>query len=365
MRIFKVIKGVAFLGVLVLMNLFLSFLLEPARGASELMWKQYYAEEEIDTLFIGSSLCQTSFDSYIFDEKMGVKSFNMGTPLQAMPQTARALEVAIEDHEIKTVIFGMGFSTLKYEPVEEAELTFEKARAREKGGMAGFIEGIKYIYSKEVRDDEKSINYLFPWLYNREDFSPSTMKRNATQKIQTLKDRLNGVESSAGDSYHKGYVNETYHTVDYEYKWDGCSYRFYDQEFDPEMMAEFEKIIKICKENEIDLIAVNTPHPTFDVISCYEFYDSNENEFKALCEKYDVDYYDFSLAKPEIFETRAENYADHEHMNKQGSEYFSACLSELLLRRADGEEMEQYFYDATEFIKMYPELVKEWDSYYW
>ena len=365
MQIFKVIKGVAYLGVLIIMNLSLSFLLEPARGDSELMWEQYYKEKEIDTVFIGSSLCQSSFDSYIFDAKLGVKSFNMGTPLQAMPQTVKALEVAIADHDIKTVIFGMGFSTLKYEPVEEAELTFEKARARKKGEISCVIEGIKYMYAEGIRDDEKSVNYLFPWLYNREGFAPSTMKQNATQKIKRLMEKLQGIEPEENQDYHKGYVNELYHTVDYDYKWDGCSYRFYDQEFNQDMMQEFEKLINICKQNRIDLIVVNTPHPTFDVISCYEFYDSNENEFKALCEEHEIDYYDFSLAKPEIYDAPPENYADHEHLNKQGAKYFSEQLSIFMMRRAEGEDLEHYFYDAEEFIGMYPELVEEWDNYYW
>ena len=85
MRIFKTIRPLAYLAVFLVMNACLSFVLEPARGSSELMWKQYYKEKEIDTIFIGSSLCLTSFDPYIFDETMGTKSFNMGTPLQAMP----------------------------------------------------------------------------------------------------------------------------------------------------------------------------------------------------------------------------------------------------------------------------------------
>lgn len=365
MRIFKQIKGLSYLGVFLLLNACLCFLLEPARGASELMWRQYYKEKEIDTLFIGSSLCQTSFDPYIFDEEMGVQSFNMGTPLQAMPQTVRALKTAIADHELKTVIFGMGFSTLKYEPVEEAELTFEKARAKEKGGIKGIWESMKYIFSKDVRTGENSINYLFPWLYNREDFSPSTMKRNASLKLAAIRERFSGKKAERNQPYHKGYVNETHHTVDYAYKWDGCSYRFYDREFDTDMLKEFEKMITLCKQNDIDLIVVNTPHPTFDVISCYEFYAENENEFQKLCEKHGIDYYDFSLAKSTVYQAKPEEFADHEHLNQEGAESFSKQLSAFLLRREKGENLKQHFYNAKEFLAMHEELIEEWEAYYW
>ncbi|MBR2403880.1 MAG: SGNH/GDSL hydrolase family protein [Lachnospiraceae bacterium] len=365
MRIFKKISPLAYLAVLLLMNAFLSFVLEPARGSSELMWKQYYKEDDIDTIFIGSSLCLTSFDPYIFDERLGVKSFNMGTPLQAMPQTVRSLEVAIADHDIKTVIFGMGFSTLKYEAVEEAELTYEKARAREKGGIQGFVEGLKYIYSDGVRTDEKSVNYLFPWLYNRVDLSPSVIINNVKSKIELWQEELRGEQNKADRTFHKGYQNETQHVVDYEYKWDGVSDRFYSDDFNADMMAEFEKIIRICQDNEIDLIVVNTPHPSYDVISCYEYYDRNEDEFLAVCDAYGIDYYDFSLAKPEVYEPKAEYYADHEHMNQIGSQIFSERVCDLLLRRVQGENMDVHFYDAKEFIEMNQDMVEEWDNYYW
>lgn len=364
MRIFKKLQPLAYLAVLLVMNMFLSFVLEPARGSSELMWKQYYKEDKIDTIFIGSSLCLTSFDPYIFDERLGVNSFNMGTPLQAMPQTVRSLEVAIADHDIKTVIFGMGFSTLKYEAVEEAELTYEKARAREKGGTQGLVEGLKYIYSDGVRADEKSINYLFPWLYNRVDLSPTAIINNVKLKVELLKEELAGVQNEADQAFHKGYQNETHHVVDYNYKWDGVSDFFYPEDFSAEMMAEFEKIICICQENRIDLIVVNTPHPSYDVISCFDYYDRNENEFEAVCDKYGVDYYDFSLAKPEVYIPKPEYYADYEHMNQAGSRIFSEQVCNLLIRREDGEDMDSYFYDAQEFVEMNQELIEDRIAYY-
>ena len=40
---------------------------------------------------------------------------------------------------------------------------------------------------------------------------------------------------------------------------------------------------------------------------------------KALFAEYDVDYYDFNLAKPEVFETKEDYYIDYEHLNEKGS----------------------------------------------
>ena len=159
-----------------------------------MMWSGYYAQEEIDTIFIGSSLCQGTFDPRIFDERLGVKSYNMGTPSQAMPQTLRALEVALADHEIETVIFGMGFSSMKLYAVEEAELTFERARAQQKGGIESIKTALSYIYSEDVRNKENSVNYFFPWLYNRDEISVEMISYNVSAKWKAFMKSLTSTQ---------------------------------------------------------------------------------------------------------------------------------------------------------------------------
>ena len=161
MRISKIIKPLRFVMLLCVLNMVLCFALEPVNGASETMWSEYFKEPELDTIFVGSSVCSATFDPKLINEKLGVKSFNMGTPSQAIPQSIDALETALKDHEVKTVVLGMGFFGLQDEPMNEAELTFEKALAREKGGITGVMESIDYLMSEDVRDTEKSLNYFF------------------------------------------------------------------------------------------------------------------------------------------------------------------------------------------------------------
>lgn len=350
---------VAFLGI----NMLLSLFLEPANGASEAMWKGYYAEENLDMIFVGSSLCQGAFAPYIFDERLGVNSYNMGTPLQAVPQSVRAIEVALENHDIKTVIYGVGFSTIKYEGMMEAELTFEKARTREKGGIEGVVKSAQYLLSEEIRIDEKSINYLFPWLYNREDLSLSGITRNVNLKIAKVKERY-AQEATAGNS-KKGFVNYPGVVFNYDNVWETNSDRYYGNDLNAEMMKSLEDMMILCNDNGVELIIINTPHPFFDVVACYEYYEQNQNEVIALCEQYGVDYYDFSLAKPEIFDVKSEYYSDYEHLNLEGAEAFSEQLCEFLLRRECEENMDAYFYSVDEFLDIYATWLDDWKTYYW
>ena len=365
MRIFKWIKKIRYLIVFLIINMLLSFFLEPARGASEMMWGGYYAQEEIDTIFVGSSLCQGTFDPVIFDERLGTKSYNMGTPSQALPQTLKALEVALEDHDIKTVIFGMGYSSLKLDALEEAELTFERARVQQKGGLEGIKAAISYLYSEDVREDENSINYFFPWLYNRDEISKEMVLYNISEKWKEIKDYFSGNRSQDQFSSFKGYQSPGDDVVNYDNRWELNTYRYYESELDAEMMDDFEEMLALCNEKGVDMIVVNTPHPYFDIITCYEFYEDNKKEVEALCEEYGVDYYDFNLAKPEIFETKANYYRDYEHLNEFGAKAFCERMCDLLLRRDNGDNFEGEFYTVEEFMELHSGWVNEWKSYYW
>jgi len=365
MRIFKWIKKMQYLLVFLMINIFLSFLLEPARGASEMMWGGYYAQEELDTIFVGSSLCQGSFDPEIFDEYLGVKSYNMGTPSQALPQTLKALEVAIDDHEIKTVIFGMGFSSLKLDALEEAELTFERARAQQKGGLEGVKIALNYLYSGEVRDDENSINYFFPWLYNRDEISLEMISYNVSEKCKDIKNFFAGNKEDKEISAFKGYQSPGTDIVNYDNRWDLNTYRYYKPELEPEMVEDFEEMLALCQEKGVDMIVVNTPHPYYDVIACYEFYEENKREVEALCEKYGADYYDFNLAMAEVFVTKPEYYRDYEHLNEEGAQAFCRSMCELMIRRENGEILDDAFYSVDEFLKVHALWFDEWKNYYW
>jgi len=114
----------------------------------------------------------------------------------------------------------------------------------------------------------------------------------------------------------------------------------------------------------VDLIVINAPHPTFDVISCADYYAKSESQVKELCEKYEVDYYNFSLAKPEVFESKAEYYYNFEHLNYQGSQVFSEAFCDFMEKRASGEDMSQYFYSVEEYYEIHKDELEEWKSIY-
>ena len=101
MRIIKGIKVIVFVFLFIVINLLLSYLLVKANGPSEVMWKDFRKTEKIDTVYLGSSFSQMTFNPYIIDEATGWSSFNMGTPGQPLDQTKEALTAAIQEKNDK------------------------------------------------------------------------------------------------------------------------------------------------------------------------------------------------------------------------------------------------------------------------
>lgn len=358
MRIFKRSKCLVFLLIVYVMNSLMSFLIEPVYGSSDTMWTEYYQEEEIDTIFIGSSLCSATFDPQIFNQKLGVKAFNMGTPMQALEQNITAVETALEEHKINTIVIGMGFFVLQEEPFEEAEVTFEKALARKKGGVEGFLKSLEYVSSENVFQTEKSINYWFPWIYNKEGYALDVIMRNVNTKWGVMqagfqKDAENQVSGS-----RKGYRPYEGH-VDYTNYSDTNSFNMYQQKLLEESLDKFERLLSLCKESDVDVLVINTPHPDFDIMSCREVYEENTKLVNEICEKYEAEYYDFSLSKQEVFEDKKEYYYDFEHLNYEGSQAFCNELCDFMLNRAKGEEMKSYFYSVEEYFKIQEESLEK------
>ena len=104
MQIIKRIMPVIFIAIFLALNTILNYILVNANGASEVMWKDFRNEKTIDTVYLGSSFSQVTFNPYIIDEKLGWKSFNMGTPAQPLDQSYVALQNAIKEKRIKRAV---------------------------------------------------------------------------------------------------------------------------------------------------------------------------------------------------------------------------------------------------------------------
>lgn len=351
MRISKYSKPVGFIIFLMCVNLILCFFLEPMEGGSVGMWNAYEQETEIDTLFVGASVTAATFDPLLINEEWGIQSFNMGTPSQAIRQTLSGVKKASGEHEIKTVIYGMDFFVFQQAPLQNAVLTFENIKAR-KGNW--LYEGLQYICLEDVWATEASINYWFPWVYNKISISQETFSDNVKKKLQLF------IGNMAVEEYNqKGY--SPYSGQDScEDMWGLNSYYTYSQSFLDEEIKAFRELMEFCDESQIKLIVINVPNPVYDAVSCVDTYAENDEKVRALCNEYGVEYFDFSLVKPELFELKPEFFYNFEHLNYQGSQEFSKMFGKFMKEWETKGDMTEYFYGVEEFYELHDDMVQEW-----
>lgn len=346
-----IVKLTVFIAIFILINQILSFVLIPIGGASEMMWNDYYEMEDLDTLYVGSSVCLRTFNPYILDEKLGTNSFNMGTPSQPIDLTYLAIKTAIEEHDIERVIYGFGYFNLTTLNSQQSEAAFLQARNQKEDLFSRIMSNGSYIFAKENIGKSRSLNFIFPWVYNHVPFHMGDIKKNILGKLQGKSERENFMVNDEVRTYVGrgfGYYNGV---VDYNAKEQENSKMYYYGEFFQEALDEMDAICDLCEENNIELIIVNTPRPTFDIL-CYgeEYYDIYL-ELKNYFSDRNVSYYDFNFAKEEIFKSKPEYFFNFEHMNKEGADAFSEAFAVFMQKYENGENLEKYFYNWDEYLE--------------
>ena len=89
-------------------------------------------------------------------------------------------------------------------------------------------------------------------------------------------------------------------------------------DFSAQHIEELTSMLQLCQENGTRLLLISAPKTTLDVVS-YETYFDDYAYFKQLAAQYGASYYDFNLAKPELFENKEPDYhKDFTHMNAAG-----------------------------------------------
>lgn len=323
-------------------------MITPPVASSEKMWSQYRAKEEIDTIFTGTSLCYAAINCEAVDSVLGSKSFNMGTASQELLNSYEAIETTIKKHNIKRVILTFSYLNLiEYNNIQ-AETCFFQERIKGLPLSNRIKESFKFAFNKRNISKPVSINFIFPWIYSHVKFRPSAIISNTKQKLhltpESLKDLSSTINEPVEDVINYNTIgNENSKTV-----YVGLKYNF--GKFTGEVFDQLNSIIKLCKDNNIDLMLINPPKPRLDVL-CYgdEYFDLNRfvNEY---AQQQGFDYYDFNLVKPQLFENKENYYSDFEHMNKEGQKAFSKALAHFILLRENGEDLTKLFYNKDDYL---------------
>lgn len=339
------LKTLALLACLFLLNGALSFLMEPYLGPSEEMWRSYRSYEELDTVFVGTSQCLQGINPATLDRVCGSSSCNMATNMQSLANSRDAIAAAIRDHHIQNAVLVIDHEILGLDRSDNfrADQSYWHAKAiTEPSVSARLLDDLTFMTSPDFFGKPASLTYLTPWVYNRS----SNLSRNLKEKISGTILDAEGHRTAQGFLPSSEELNPDFEFITWEEakEWDKTAVSLKDLYISEENKEELAGIRDLCAANQVSLTVIVVPYPNWLSIYPLENYLETDAEIASLFAEAGFEFYDFNLILPEYFDASGnENYSDVGHMNERGAERFSAFFGEFLKARSSGEDMRSWF----------------------
>ena len=353
MRIFKRLVAVAaFVGLLALCNLVLSFGLIQYGSRVQATWSDYDADPNIDTILIGNSLVERGINPFVLDSKCGTNSCNLGTSQQELEESYLGIKSCVERDNVKTVVLGVELSYFKNESYPNPASPFMYEKRQREGFSEGLFDAAYCLNQPSQVSAASSINWLFPWV----EYHIGLNKKAITSNIEN---RLSGktpqeVTSTVGSNFAwdgKGYGNTTdrYSFSDGSLVTYANYYKNVDTPLNERKICTLKDICALCKANGVDLIVTVSPIMPYNTIDYGSNYFETMDAVRDAVNEYGYHFFDFNMVKESYFSFDEKYYYDYQHLNREGAEAFSSVLAEILLNEKQGIDSSDYFYSKEDF----------------
>lgn len=315
------------------------------------LWHYFYEDKgKIDNLYLGSSHVYHDINPFLLDELNGRYNFSLASPSQVMNGTYYLLREADRENKLSHV-----YIELYYSP--NTKINFEGNRepieklAHKNWQNTDYMKFSmnKLAYQHSIADVEKYVDICIPFSRYRANLDDwETIKK-------TVADKSNHDYINFGN-YHRGENENGYD----EFWGKGFRYstkvykdanRIYRQEriLGEEPMAESSeyylcKAIEYCQGKDIPVTLFVSPIYELQMVST-ENYDNYLAQIRGIADKYNVELYDFNLAKEEYLPIQDTKYfRDIGHLNSVGADMYT----EFFHRVVSGNELENkaYFYES-------------------
>ena len=189
---------------------------------------------------------------------------------------------------------------------------------------------LRYMTSRDNFTGADSLNALFPWQSGSWPTDwPATIQQKWNAVLNRLPHRRGAAHAQPEDT---AVIN--FDTVGTVNTWSQNAH-----DFSAQHIEELTSMLQLCQENGTRLLLISAPKTTLDVVS-YETYFDDYAYFKQLAAQYGASYYDFNLAKPELFENKEPDYhKDFTHMNAAGGHAFSLSMAKFLAMLDAGQDV--------------------------
>ena len=269
-------------------------------------------ENSLDLVFLGSSHSYCTFDPELFDELLGIRSYQMGMPLQHPDSTYYTLLEVLGRQTPGIVVMELYWDMLRKPfDLNQAVSFFEVLRN----------DGLIDDYIKNVFPLSEKVKYkMLPIRYQADFFAyRSRLIINRLDENYGLKAQINQIP---GEEYLKpgGFIYCTYNMPEEKYTYANAFLNFdgKDWAFDKTQKKYISLIIDLCRENNIELFFVTAPiaNISVDHIANYGYI---HNTIADFAEENGIKYIDYNIVNINTGMLGNVNFRDDAHLNYSGS----------------------------------------------
>lgn len=329
----RALEVIVIVALIIGANVLITLGFELYSSLANVMWDEYRAaaSENIDTVIVGSSTGQRSFDPAVLDNTLGTTTFNMATPAQELDDSYTAAKQAIEDHHVKRVILALDYESVSTVKWPGSHVAFARAKMAGESFPQAVADYWKLLTSSSFFDGAGSICALFPWGYNHVELDAEHIATNFSDRVSDTTPVEAAERVMDGWTYYgNGYGNYD-GVLDYSTARDHISVTEEGPaDFDQQGLVWIQDICDLCRENGVQLVVVVTPRPAFNVLVYGEKYPEQMSRLQQLVEQCGGTFLDANMAKSSWYKPHDTDFYDGEHLNHDGASYFSQAFASAL-----------------------------------
>lgn len=276
--------------------------------------------EDNDIVFLGTSHGLSGISPKVIEEKTGKSAINLCMGGEYPKDAYYMLKEAMRHHMPQYVIYELDpgyWCTQETQKGDFNRIYYE---------MPWSLVKVEYFMDKTLKSDFRAT--LFPWFYYRGQYwqIPQIIE---TKQSSTYKNYGAEPFTSPGQCYEDGFVKRN--AVPGEKSRDNLVL-WQEDELQEESAKYFEKLVKLCKEEGVELIVITTPIPDETIAENPEYAKADEF-FETYIKNQGVTYYNYNKEEYRIenFDKSLNAFTDYEgHMSWQQAEVFSSWLADEL-----------------------------------
>ena len=345
---------VVFLLLAAVVNALLTLVFVPYGSKSEVAWTDYAAEDEIDTVAVGTSIAMTGVDPFTLDELLGTKSFNLATPSQLLDESYLAIRTAYEDHQISRAILCLSASQVMRSSDPNPGSAFMHQRSRVVT-LRQQLEGCGYLlFDGGAITTPRSINMVFPWVSNKVSQSVGAVVANARMKLDGTSlyeaaevNERGWTYKGKGYGYHKSKLDFNGSKVESYFAMNNPEDMGVEAERASELDAGRERALRdlcsYCADHGIELFVFAPPMPDFTLVEYGEDYVMLGERLRGIVESYGARYFDMNFAQVEVLARDESFFHDSTHLTVEGAEAFTTAIARVVQGVQVGEDVGRLF----------------------